>query len=67
MAVYLPFGYMIGGVTVYVPREHLRELDMPVEQALKLAATAHVTPPSEEAPPPPAAAPATSGDAAGGK
>jgi uncharacterized membrane protein len=42
VAVYLPMAYMFGGPTVLVPPEHLRALDIPVEQALKLAATAHV-------------------------
>jgi uncharacterized membrane protein len=42
VAVYIPLAYMFGGPTVLAPPEHLRELDMPVEQALKLAATAMV-------------------------
>jgi uncharacterized membrane protein len=42
VAVYLPMAYMFGGPTVLVSPQHLRELDIPVEQALKLAATAHV-------------------------
>lgn len=43
VAIYVPFSYMFGGVTLYVDREHVRALDLPVEQALKLAATAQVT------------------------
>jgi uncharacterized membrane protein len=42
VAVYLPYSYMFGGLTIYVSPEHLREVDMPVEQALKLSATAQV-------------------------
>jgi uncharacterized membrane protein len=42
VALYQPFSYMFGGPTIYVPAEHVREIDMPVDQALKLAATAHV-------------------------
>ncbi|MGC9454988.1 MAG: DUF502 domain-containing protein [Phycisphaerae bacterium] len=42
VAVYFPFAYMIGGPLVYVPREDLEEIDMPVETAFKLAATAHI-------------------------
>lgn len=42
-AIYVPFAYMFGGMTLLVPREHLREVDMPVEQALKLCATAYVS------------------------
>jgi uncharacterized membrane protein len=42
VCVYFPFAYMIGGPIAMVNPEHLRPLDMPVEEALKLAATAHV-------------------------
>ena len=42
VAVYLPMSYMLGGPTVYVPAEHLRDADVSVEQALKLSATANV-------------------------
>lgn len=42
VSLYLPFTYMIGGVTVLADRRAMRELDMSVERALKLAATAHV-------------------------
>ncbi|MFP4356539.1 MAG: DUF502 domain-containing protein [Phycisphaerae bacterium] len=42
VAVYQPFAYMFGGPVIYVPREHVTEIDMTVEQALKLATTAHV-------------------------
>jgi len=42
-AVYLPLAYMIGGPVVFLPKSQLREVDMPVEKALRLCATAHVT------------------------
>jgi uncharacterized membrane protein len=42
VAVYFPFAYMIGGPLLYLPREDLEEIDIPVETALKLAATAHI-------------------------
>ena len=42
VAVYLPFSYMFGGVTVYCEPDRIEELDMPVEQCLKLCATAFV-------------------------
>lgn len=54
VALYLPFSYMFGGPTIYVSPEHVEELDISVEQVLKLAATAHVgaqaIPPSEPGP-----------------
>ena len=42
VAVYLPLAYMLGGPTVLVSPENLRELKIPVEKALRLAATAHM-------------------------
>jgi uncharacterized membrane protein len=44
VAVYLPLAFMLGGQIVYVPRKFLQELDMPVEQALKICATAEIGP-----------------------
>ncbi len=44
VAVYLPLSYMIGGWTVYVAPEALEPVDMSVEEALKIAATAEATP-----------------------
>jgi uncharacterized membrane protein len=35
VAVYLPMGYMIGGYTVFVPREWLQPLNMSVEEAMR--------------------------------
>jgi len=42
VAVYLPYAYMFGGPTIYVSPEHVHEVGLSVEQALKIAATAHV-------------------------
>lgn len=35
VAVYLPMGYMIGGYTVFVPRNWLQPIDMSVEEAMR--------------------------------
>lgn len=35
VAVYLPMGYMIGGYTVFVPRDWLTPIDMSVEEAMR--------------------------------
>lgn len=35
VAVYLPMGYMIGGYTVFVPREWVQVIDMSVEEAMR--------------------------------
>nr|WP_180682313.1 DUF502 domain-containing protein [Tepidicella baoligensis] len=35
VAVYLPMGYMIGGYTVFVPREWLTPINMTVEEAMR--------------------------------
>lgn len=37
VAVYLPMGYMIGGYTVFVPREWVQPISMPVEEAMRSA------------------------------
>ena len=42
VAVYLPFSYMFGGITVYCEPDRIEEIDMPVEQCMKLCATAFV-------------------------
>jgi uncharacterized membrane protein len=39
IAVYIPMGYMIGGFTVLVNRDSVKEIDIPVEKAIKLAIT----------------------------
>ena len=43
VAVYLPMSYMVGGPTVYVDAESVEPVDMSVEEALKIAATAEAT------------------------
>ena len=45
VAVFVPYSFMFGGITLYVPPSFLREVPMPVEVALKLCATAQVTSP----------------------
>lgn len=40
VAVYLPMSYQLGGFTVYVDDQSVKPIDMSVEQAMKLAATA---------------------------
>jgi len=35
VAVYLPMGYMIGGYTVFVPRDWLTPIEMTVEEAMR--------------------------------
>jgi uncharacterized membrane protein len=35
VAVYLPMGYMIGGYTVFVPRQWVQVVDMSVEEAMR--------------------------------
>ena len=42
VAVFLPLSYMIGGPTLLVSPEHIVEVDMSVEQCMKLCATAQV-------------------------
>jgi uncharacterized membrane protein len=42
VAVYQPFSYMFGGPTIYVPEQDVQVIPMAVDQALKLATTAHV-------------------------
>lgn len=40
VAVYLPLSYQFAGYTIYVPPDAVQPVDMTVEQALKIAATA---------------------------
>lgn len=42
VAVYLPMSYQLGGFTLYVPPEAVEPIDMSVEEAMKIAATADV-------------------------
>jgi len=39
IAVYIPMSYMLGGFTTIIERSKVKEIDMPVEQAIKLAIT----------------------------
>lgn len=39
IAVYIPMSYMLGGFTTIVPRSCVKEVDIPVEKAIKLAIT----------------------------
>ena len=39
MAVYFPLSYMLGGVTLYLPKGSVERLDMTVEAAMRLAIT----------------------------
>ena len=41
--VYLPMSYMIGGFTLFIPREHVRPLQMSMEEAMRFALTAGIT------------------------
>ncbi|MEE4173016.1 MAG: DUF502 domain-containing protein [Xanthomonadales bacterium] len=43
VAVYLPMSYQIGGYTLYLPRSALTPVDMPFEDAMRLAVTGGVT------------------------
>ena len=43
VAVYLPMSYQLGGFTIIVEREKVREIDMSVEDALRFCVTAGVT------------------------
>lgn len=42
VAVFLPFSYQLGGMTVIMPRKNVVEIDMSVEDALRFIATAGV-------------------------
>jgi len=42
VAVYLPMSYQLGGFTIVVPRERVREVAMKVEDALRFCVTAGV-------------------------
>ena len=43
VAVYLPMSYQIGGYTLYLPRSALTPVDLPFEDAMRLAVTGGVT------------------------
>lgn len=42
IVVYIPMSYMLGGFSTIVPRDQVREVDIPVETAFKLAITGWV-------------------------
>jgi uncharacterized membrane protein len=42
VSVYVPFSYMLGGLTLLVPRDQVVKVDMPVDQAIKLSVTAWI-------------------------
>ena len=41
--VFVPMSYMIGGFTVFIPREHVRSVKMSREEAMRFALTAGIT------------------------
>lgn len=43
VAVYCPMSYQIGGYTLFLPRSCLEPLDMPFEEAMRLAVTGGIT------------------------
>jgi len=43
VGVYLPMSYMIGGFTIYLPREQVKPVDISVEKAMRLTLTAGMT------------------------
>jgi uncharacterized membrane protein len=45
VTVYIPFSYMLGGLTILVPKNKVKKVDMPVDQALKLSVTAWIKAP----------------------
>jgi uncharacterized membrane protein len=53
VAVYLPMGYMIGGYTVFVPREWTQPIDMSVEEAMRSTLFAWMSPAGNSEPPGP--------------
>jgi uncharacterized membrane protein len=42
ISVYIPYSYMLGGMTVIVPKDKVKKVDLPVDQALKLSVTAWI-------------------------
>jgi uncharacterized membrane protein len=43
VSVFFPISYGIGGYTVYLPRERVQHLEMPVQEALRLVLTGGLT------------------------
>lgn len=42
ISVYVPFSYMLGGLTFLVEREKVKKVNIPVDQAIKLSVTAWI-------------------------
>jgi uncharacterized membrane protein len=42
VTVYVPFSYMLGGMTLIVSKDKVKKVDIPVDQALKLSVTAWI-------------------------
>lgn len=42
ITVYVPFSYMLGGLTVMVAPDQIEKVDIPVDQAIKLSVTAWI-------------------------
>lgn len=42
VSVYVPYSYILGGVTLLVPADQVTRVDMPVDQAIKLSITAWI-------------------------
>lgn len=61
VAVYLPMGYMIGGYTVFVPREWTTRIDMSVEEAMRSSLIAWMS--HSGTPPPQGSAPSATAPA----
>lgn len=53
VAVYLPMGYMIGGYTVFVPREWTQPIDISVEEAMRASMFAWMSTAKTDATPDP--------------
>ena len=51
VAVYLPMGYMIGGYTVFVPRDWVQPIDMSVEEAMRATLFAFMSASGNDGPP----------------
>jgi uncharacterized membrane protein len=45
VTVYVPFSYMLGGMTYLVPKDQLQTIDLPVDQAIKLSITSWIKAP----------------------
>ena len=41
--VFVPMSYMIGGFTLFIPREHVRPINMSMEEAMRFTLTAGIT------------------------